>query len=142
MTHDILPSDVECAKAMLDSSHSDAEILAFLATRGIEPAKAGGLVDDLRHGRHPSVQLPFGLGRAALAQLPKHRLPQAMHLQSRARRRGGPTGGTGDPVIRVVCGRGDYLPTGPGVCYFRGVDYGHQNGVQEDTHEVTVRPGK
>lgn len=65
MTHDILPSDVECAKAMLESSHSDAEILAFLATRGIEPTKAGGLVDDLRHGRHPVAQLPFGPGRSS-----------------------------------------------------------------------------
>ena len=64
MIHEILPSDVEAARAMLTSNHSDAEILAFLATRGIDPAKAGGLVDDLRHGRHPIAQLPFGPGES------------------------------------------------------------------------------
>ena len=59
MIHDIVSSDVDFARGMIDSSHSDAEILAYLASRGIEPAKAAHLVDDLRHGRHPSAQLPF-----------------------------------------------------------------------------------
>jgi hypothetical protein len=62
MIHEILSSDVEFAKAMLDSSHSDAEILAYLTSRGIEPAKAAGLLDDLRHGRKPSTQLAYVLG--------------------------------------------------------------------------------
>jgi hypothetical protein len=59
MIHEILSSDVEFARGMIDSSHSDAEILASLTARGLEPAKAAGLLDDLRHGRKPSAQLAF-----------------------------------------------------------------------------------
>lgn len=44
---------------MFKASHSDAEILVHLTFRGIEPSKAARLVDDLRHGREPSAQLPF-----------------------------------------------------------------------------------
>lgn len=59
MIHDLLSSDVDFARGMIDSSHPDAEILAYLASRGVEPSKASQLVDDLRHGRHPSAPLPF-----------------------------------------------------------------------------------
>ena len=58
MIHDILSSDVDFAKGMMNASHSDAEILVYLASRGLEPANAAHLVDDLRHGRKPSVRLP------------------------------------------------------------------------------------
>jgi hypothetical protein len=57
MVHDILPSDVELARGMLDSGHSDAEAVAFLASRGVEPAKALELLDDLRLGRTPNAQI-------------------------------------------------------------------------------------
>jgi hypothetical protein len=63
MIHEILPSDVEFARGMLDSARSDAEILSFLASRGIEPAKAAELLDDLRHGRTPDVPVAFMLGQ-------------------------------------------------------------------------------
>ena len=65
MIHEILPSDVEVAREMLKASHSDAEILTSLASRGIEPARATQLVDDLRHGRKPNFQVQFGLGSSA-----------------------------------------------------------------------------
>jgi hypothetical protein len=59
MIREILSSDVEFAKGMLNASHSDAEILAYLTSRGLEPAKAAALLDDLRHGRKPNAQLAF-----------------------------------------------------------------------------------
>jgi hypothetical protein len=63
MIHEILPSDVEFTRGMINSSHTDAEILACLASRGIGPAEAAALVDDLRHGREPSAEMPFRLGQ-------------------------------------------------------------------------------
>jgi hypothetical protein len=59
MIHEILPADVDFARGMIHASHSDAEILASLAARGLETSKATRLVDDLRHGRNPSCQLPY-----------------------------------------------------------------------------------
>lgn len=59
MIREILSSDVEFAQGLLSSSRSDAEILDYLTLRGIEPAKAADLLDDLRHGRKPSAQLAF-----------------------------------------------------------------------------------
>ena len=59
MIREILPSDVEFARGMINSSHSDAEILASLSLRGIEPARAAELVNDLRHGRQPIGDLSF-----------------------------------------------------------------------------------
>jgi hypothetical protein len=61
MIHEILSSDVDFARGMMESGHPDAEILGYLASRGLEPAKATQLVDDLRHGRKPNAQLPFEL---------------------------------------------------------------------------------
>jgi hypothetical protein len=65
MIREILSSDVEFAQGMLNCSHSDAEILAHLTSRGVEPAKAAQLLDDLRHGRQPSFQFAYGLGVSA-----------------------------------------------------------------------------
>lgn len=45
----------------MNSGHPNTEILAYLALRGLEPAKAAQLVDDLRHGRTPSAELPLEL---------------------------------------------------------------------------------
>jgi hypothetical protein len=64
MMHEILASDVEFAKGMLDSSHSDAEVLGYLASRGIDPAKAVELLDNLRHGRKPDTPMAFVPGSA------------------------------------------------------------------------------
>ena len=62
MIREILSSDVELARRMLNSNHSDAEILACLTSRGVEPVKAANLLDDLNHGREPSAQLAYVLG--------------------------------------------------------------------------------
>lgn len=62
MIHETLPSDVDLAKSMLGSGRSETEILAALASRGLDPPKAAALLDDLRHGRVPSTQLPFVTG--------------------------------------------------------------------------------
>lgn len=64
MIHEILSSDVELAKGMLESSHSDAEILGYLASRGIDPAKAIELLDNLRHGKKPDTPMVFVPGGA------------------------------------------------------------------------------
>jgi hypothetical protein len=64
MIHEILSSDVELAKGMLESSHSDTEILGYLASRGIDPAKAIELLDDLRHGKKPHTPMAFVPGSA------------------------------------------------------------------------------
>jgi hypothetical protein len=61
MIREIVSSDVDFARGMMASGHSDTEILAVLASRGLDPAKAAQLMDDLRHGRTPNVQLPFDL---------------------------------------------------------------------------------
>jgi hypothetical protein len=62
MTHDILPSDVAFARGLLKGIQPDSEIINSLAARSIEPAKAAQLIDDLRHGRDPKVQMHFVLG--------------------------------------------------------------------------------
>ena len=59
MIHEILPADVDFARSMITSSHTDPEILACLASRGVDPSHAAHLMDDLRHGRQPSVQVPI-----------------------------------------------------------------------------------
>jgi hypothetical protein len=92
MIHEILPSDVEFARGLINSSHSDAEILAYLASRGIETAQAAKLVDDLRHGRQPSVQVPFvpfpgghgTSGRAKVARAHSHHEYHAPQRHSRS----------------------------------------------------------
>jgi hypothetical protein len=73
MICEILSSDVEFAQGMLKSSHSDAEILAYLTSRGIEPAKAAELLDDLRHGRKPNAQPAFvpGAGGSLTTNQPR-----------------------------------------------------------------------
>jgi hypothetical protein len=64
MIREILSSDVEAARRLLEGCHSDAEILAYLQSRSIEPAKAAELLADLRQGRPVKVELlpPLGTG--------------------------------------------------------------------------------
>ena len=59
MIHEVLSSDVDLVKGMINSAHSDAEILAQLSSRGLDPGQAAVLLDDLRHGRKPNVGMPF-----------------------------------------------------------------------------------
>jgi hypothetical protein len=66
MTHDILRTDIELATRLLAEKRPDNEIVAALVPRGLEPATAAQLVDDLRNGRKVNVQsaLPMELGLA------------------------------------------------------------------------------
>jgi hypothetical protein len=88
MIHEILSSDVEFAQGMLKSSHSDLEIIAYLTSRGIEAAKAAALLDDLRHGRKPSVQLAFlpGVRSSAATIQPGPAAPDAPPASETPRR--------------------------------------------------------
>jgi hypothetical protein len=93
MIHEILQSDVELARGMVNSCHPDAEILAFLASRGVEPAKATQLLDDLRHGRQPNVQLPFvprpdDQGALDRVGVTRREAPREHHSASRGSRSG------------------------------------------------------
>ena len=54
MSHETSASDIEFAQGMLNAGCSDAEVLASLTSRGIEPAKAAELLDEVRHDRTPS----------------------------------------------------------------------------------------
>ena len=55
MIHEILESDVAVARELINSNHPDTEIVAVLASRGIEPAKTTRLLDNLHHGRKPTI---------------------------------------------------------------------------------------
>ena len=91
MIHEILSSDVDFAKGLIDSGHSDPEILASLASRGLDPAQAAQLLDDLRHDRKPSANLPFDFRPANpgavrtrdVAREESHRAPPARRHRSR-----------------------------------------------------------
>jgi len=67
MTHDILRTDIKLATRLMDEKRPDNEIIAALVTRGIEPATAAQLVDDLRNGKKVDAQstlpMEFGLAR-------------------------------------------------------------------------------
>lgn len=57
MTNDILLADIDYARRQMKDSAPDAAIVAGLISRGIEPAKAAQLVDDLRQGRRVTPAL-------------------------------------------------------------------------------------
>lgn len=94
MIHEILSSDVDFARGLIDSGHSDPEILASLASRGLDPAPAAQLLDDLRHGRKPSANLPFdfrpaspgAVGKREPAREEAHRAPPAHRHRSHRRK--------------------------------------------------------
>ena len=67
MTHDILQTDIDLATRLRDDHRSDEEIILALVHRGVDPAKAAQLVDDLRNGRKPTVRIrsPAGVHPAA-----------------------------------------------------------------------------
>jgi hypothetical protein len=62
MIEEILPSDVEFARELLRGSRSEAEILAALASRGINSAQASQMLEDLRQGREPNSRSDLALG--------------------------------------------------------------------------------
>jgi hypothetical protein len=62
MIQESLSSAIEYAQGMLRSNHSDAEILAGLTARGLEPAQAAELLEDLRHDQTSRHQEAEGHG--------------------------------------------------------------------------------
>ena len=73
MTHDILRSDIELATRLREEKRPDEEIIAALVRRGIDPATAAQLIDDLRNGLKPTdlvrrFRSEFGLGRRSRAR--------------------------------------------------------------------------
>ena len=57
MTHEILQTDIEFAKGLIGTNRPDDEVAVALTRRGIEPAAAAQLVDDLRNGRRVQPQM-------------------------------------------------------------------------------------
>jgi hypothetical protein len=57
MTHDILQTDIELAKELIESNRPDAEVALALTRRGLDSAVAGRLVEDLRNGRRVQPQM-------------------------------------------------------------------------------------
>lgn len=70
MTHDILQTDIELAIRLMGEQRSAEQIIRALLNRGIDPAAAARLVDDLRSGRDVTAQSP---------------LPQELHFRRRLR---------------------------------------------------------
>ncbi len=56
MTHDLLQSDIDLAKRLRGDHRADEEIITALVNRGIDPAQAALLLDDLRSGRKAAPQ--------------------------------------------------------------------------------------
>jgi hypothetical protein len=99
MLNEILPSDVEFAQGMVNSSRSDPEILSFLTSRGVPPDKAAQLLDDLRHGRKPVFVEEYALGSTARrtphksgrheARVPQEEVSIPSHSRHRKHKRSG-----------------------------------------------------
>ena len=61
MTHDIVQSDIALASRLIGAQRPDQEILQALVLRGIDPAQAAKLLDDLHNGRKPEVRTSLPL---------------------------------------------------------------------------------
>jgi hypothetical protein len=59
MTNEILETDIELARNLLQKGRAAHEVCMALAQRGIEPARAEQLVSDLVEGKQVQVDLPF-----------------------------------------------------------------------------------
>jgi hypothetical protein len=146
MIQDILSSDVEFARGMMSASHPDAEILAHLASRGIQPAQAAQLVDDLRHGRQPNTLLPFplrpGRSRRGAGDRPKAaptKAPPEYHPHSKRSRRGKHQRSS-IPwwfliLILIFLGALTYA-------FWEGGTHATREAINEDKHELPPAPGK
>jgi hypothetical protein len=144
MIHEIVSSDVDFVRGMMDSGHPDAEILAYLASRSLEPAKAAQLVDDLRHGRKPSVQMPFEIrpdGHSAVegrktARTEPYQAPQSHQHSSRSgkhKRSSIPWWFIIIVGIALVALGYVLLETGSNLS---------TEGINKDKHEIPPPPGK
>ncbi len=91
MTSDILQSDIELATRLRGDQRPDDEIISALTHRGVDPAKAAQLLDDLRNGKNVTGQSALapelGLRRRsrtvsaapASGERPPSRSPAAKH---------------------------------------------------------------
>jgi hypothetical protein len=73
MTHDILQSDIALATRLMGEHRSNEEILRALKYRGVDPAKAAKLLDDLHSGRKPEIRPPL----PSEMTLPRHPRPSS-----------------------------------------------------------------
>jgi hypothetical protein len=144
MIHEIVSSDVDFARGLMDSGHSDTEILANLASRGVEPAKAAQLVEDLRHGRKPSAQLPSEFrppGSSAVGDRRTARGEATQARHSHRRRSGsGKHQRSAIPWWFVILAGIALLALGY-VLLETGTHLATE-GVNQDKHEVPSVPGK
>ena len=144
MIHEILQSDVEVARGLIRSDHPDPEIVAALTSRGIEPAKATQLLDDLHHGRKPAVQVlvvprPSGDGVVGSPGAARGDAPQEKHSH-RSRSRSEKHHRSGIPwwfavLILIFLGALVYafLETG---------SHASKDAVDQSRHELPPPPGK
>jgi hypothetical protein len=61
MTPNILPTDIELASKLVASGRPPGDIVAALVSRGIDPATAAQVADNLLHGRRVEPQIPAAL---------------------------------------------------------------------------------
>ena len=147
MIHEILISDVELARGMIESGHSDPEILACLTSRSLDPAKAAQLVGDLRHGRKPNAQRPFDLrqtvhttdeGRST-ERSQAHQPPPAEHSH-RKRSRSGKHKRASIPwwFVLLAC-----IALGAlGYVLFEAGKQASAEGINAEKHQIEPAPGK
>jgi hypothetical protein len=60
MTSEIVQSDIDLTRRMIESMRPDREIITILGKRGIDTDRAALLIDDLRYGRKVVPHLPLG----------------------------------------------------------------------------------
>jgi hypothetical protein len=60
MTSEIVQSDIDLTRRMIESRRPDREIIMILGKRGIDTDRAALLIDDLRYGRKVVPHLPLG----------------------------------------------------------------------------------
>jgi hypothetical protein len=60
MTSEIVQSDIDLTRRMIELRRPDCEIIAILGKRGIDADRAALLLDDLRYGRKVVPHLPLG----------------------------------------------------------------------------------
>jgi hypothetical protein len=78
MTHDILQSDIELAMRLRAGHLPEGEIIQTLVQRGIDPAKAAQLLEDLSQGRPVNATVPseFNPRRRSRSQRPRSEQPE------------------------------------------------------------------
>lgn len=61
MTHDILQSDIDLARRLVERGRPDDEVVAALAYRGIDSSRAAGLVAALQDGKAVEADKPIAI---------------------------------------------------------------------------------